>query len=278
MVSKRGGKMEQFFELYNRDFDLSEIVAINQFWQKTNSFSMRKPRSNNALLFFVGCSAVFRRRDSAVCHDIPKGSLFFVPEGACYDWTFCDIDNDGVSTMLFEFALTDKYGKRIRMNGSEGLIETNEETVKALFNMLIYEFSRPRQIPVRIKNAAYGLLSHVLDGCRKETVDDNVRCIYKGIRYLEDDPKQNMTVSELADMCNVSTNYFERLFKEYAGCSPNAYKIKKKMERAKLLLSVSDMTVRQISYETGFDDTAYFCRAFKKHFGITPTQMRKARS
>jgi AraC-like DNA-binding protein len=47
-----------------------------------------------------------------------------------------------------------------------------------------------------------------------------------------------------------------------------------KLERARMLLSVGDMTVQQVASELGFYDTAYFCRVFKKAFGITPTQYR----
>jgi len=57
--------------------------------------------------------------------------------------------------------------------------------------------------------------------------------------------------------------------------SPTSYRIKRKLERARVLLLVGDMTVQQVSYELGFYDTAYFCRVFKKAFGMTPTEVRK---
>ncbi len=266
--------MSSFFELYGRDFELSEIVAINQYWQAQNTFSMRKPRPNNALILFVGCSGIFKPTGSAIVYNIPRGSLFFVPEGLGYDWTFCDAENGCVSTVLFEFAMTNENGKRIGSEFEAELIDTDTETAKVLYNKLICEFSRPLSVPVRIKTAAWELMTFALESGRKNAVSDSVRCIYKGIRYLEDDPKQSKTVADIADMCNVSINYFERLFKQYAGCTPSEYRINKKMERAKLLLSVEDMTVSQVSQELGFEDLAYFCRVFKKKFGITPSQMK----
>ena len=270
--------MESFYDLYTMDFELSEIVVLNQYWSVDSTFSMKMPRPNNGLIFFVGCSAVYKKRGSAVSFEIPRGSLFFIPEGSCYDWTFYDSIEGNVSTVLFEFAMTDTDGKRLGKSVNEGILDVDAETVKMHFNQMLEEFSRPQTIPARLRSAAYQLMTYVLESNRKSSVSDRIKCIYKGIRYLEDDPKQSMTVPEIAASCNVSTNYFERLFREYAGCTPTAYRIKKKMERAKVLLTVGDMTVQQVATELGFEDTAYFCRVFKNTFGITPGQIKNKRS
>ena len=52
------------------------------------------------------------------------------------------------------------------------------------------------------------------------------------------------------------------------------YDLHSQMERAVLLISVGDMKVGQVAAELGFEDTAYFCRIFKKTFGITPTKAK----
>ena len=87
---------------------------------------------------------------------------------------------------------------------------------------------------------------------------------------------QERSISEIARMCNVSVNYFERLFKEYSGVTPAKYRLIGKINRAKLMLETSFLSVEQISLELNFSDSAYFCRIFKKNVGMTPTQYRKA--
>ena len=94
-------------------------------------------------------------------------------------------------------------------------------------------------------------------------------------QYIMDNLSRKMSIKEIADMCNMSVGYFERLFKEYAGVTPTLYRIQKKMQRAKLLLSNETLNIDQIAFQLGFEDTAYFCRVFKKQNGCTPTEYRQ---
>ena len=96
--------------------------------------------------------------------------------------------------------------------------------------------------------------------------------IAKGIRYLEEDPLQEKSIEEIAKMCAVSSGCFRRLFSEYAGVSPSVYRIRNKMEKAKVLLESGTCTVGEVSEKLGFSDVSYFSRLFKKYMGITPKQ------
>ena len=57
---------------------------------------------------------------------------------------------------------------------------------------------------------------------------------------------------------------------------PASYITNKKMERAELLLITTDIPVKQIAHDLGYNDLSYFIRIFKKHTGITPQQYRKS--
>ena len=54
--------------------------------------------------------------------------------------------------------------------------------------------------------------------------------------------------------------------------TPVEYRLYAKLRRAAYLLESTDMSVCEVSNEIGFFDTAYFCKVFKKHMGITPKQ------
>ena len=99
---------------------------------------------------------------------------------------------------------------------------------------------------------------------------------YKAIK-LFGDPIHNETVEEIASSYNMTPNHFIRSFKQYVGMSPNAYRIKKRMEMAEELLISTDMSVEQISLAVGYSDSFYFSRVFKNHVGVSPLQYRKGK-
>lgn len=84
----------------------------------------------------------------------------------------------------------------------------------------------------------------------------------------------DLSVKELAKLSNLSLSSFKREFKKEFGDSPKNYIIRKRLDKAKELLSITHMSVSEIAYETGFNDPLYFTRLFKKHEGIAPTLFR----
>ena len=63
-------------------------------------------------------------------------------------------------------------------------------------------------------------------------------------------------------------------FKDVTGDSVHKFLINYRMMRAKQLLANSDMSIKEIANQVGFNDNMYFSRAFKKHFGINPTDFK----
>ncbi len=266
--------IRSFAELYTADYNLTKIFAMKQKWNSGRTFVMNHPRPTNALLFLCGCDAVYKTDEKSI--DAPSGSVFFIPSGAEYSWTFFNADQK-VSTILFEFVISDNRGKVIPLGEAAGVLPFGDcEVAKILFGNLTQEFQKPLSSPTRIKAAAFSLLAALSRaGKKNEIKKEKFGLIYKGIKYLEDEPHQEKSIAEIAAMCNISTNYFERLFREYSGCTPSQYRLNKRIERAKIMLSADVLSVKQISDELGFEDGAYFCRVFKNAVGCTPKQYRE---
>lgn len=84
-----------------------------------------------------------------------------------------------------------------------------------------------------------------------------------------------MTVDSMAKYCDQSVSDFSRKFKVLTGMSPKAYLHNLLLDRAKVLLSTTNKSVKQISGELGYTDSLYFSRFFKKYSGASPMQYRK---
>ncbi|OGV34354.1 MAG: hypothetical protein A2020_04725 [Lentisphaerae bacterium GWF2_45_14] len=84
-------------------------------------------------------------------------------------------------------------------------------------------------------------------------------------------PSQNESVRQISQGLGMSYEHVERIFKSCFGVSPLAYLNRLRIERAKGLLSTGRYAVSDAALASGFNDNAYFSRAFRKHTGISPS-------
>lgn len=91
---------------------------------------------------------------------------------------------------------------------------------------------------------------------------------------IEKNIYSDLTVKELAYLCNMSEATFKRHFNTIYNQSPAKYIQLKKLARAKQLLKTQSNTIAGIAYDCGFSSPSSFNTAFKKNFGLTPSEYR----
>ena len=86
---------------------------------------------------------------------------------------------------------------------------------------------------------------------------------------------EKISIADIAEVAGFSESHFMRYFKETMGTSFIDYLREYRLTMAARLLLASDASILSISEEVGFDNLSYFNRAFKKEYGMTPSQYRK---
>ena len=99
--------------------------------------------------------------------------------------------------------------------------------------------------------------------------------IHNIILYIGEHLSENISVSELADMCHMSYSYFAKIFHKLYGQSCKEYIEFLRLSKAENLLLFTDYDLNYISEETGFADCSHFIRVFKRKYEVTPKQFRK---
>lgn len=92
---------------------------------------------------------------------------------------------------------------------------------------------------------------------------------YMELHYIDD-----LSIESLAEQFGISINYLNRIFQGNLGMSGKEYLIHIRVEQAKEYLKDPSFTIREISLMTGYGDSNYFTRIFKKKTGMTPVEYR----
>lgn len=107
---------------------------------------------------------------------------------------------------------------------------------------------------------------------KTDTKDDRIQTI---LAYMRKHICDRLDIDSLADRVCMSKDHFIRVFKRETGDTPNAYIIKRKIERSQLALITTNSSVKEIANSVGYEDHSYFNKLFKKNVGVAPLQYRE---
>lgn len=96
--------------------------------------------------------------------------------------------------------------------------------------------------------------------------------------HIEEHLADDLSLAELAAIVPMSEFHFARLFKATTGETPYRYIIQRRIDRAKVLLAITQLSVAEVAYRVGFANQSHFTAQFRKLVGATPKQYRTSAS
>jgi two-component system, response regulator YesN len=116
--------------------------------------------------------------------------------------------------------------------------------------------------------------------CQVESMNRNAAAandwlIERAEIYIKEYYTSDIKAYEVADVINISPNYFSSLFKQKTGKHFNEYVNELRVAKAKILLEETPYKVNEISDAVGFREYKYFVEVFRRFCGTTPTKYRK---
>lgn len=101
------------------------------------------------------------------------------------------------------------------------------------------------------------------------------RHLLKVIALMENSLDDFLSIEHIVKTAGCSRRQLERIFKENVGASPMRYYRNLRLDRARQLLSETEMSSLEVAIACGFGDTSSFSEAFTRRFGVTPLTSRK---
>jgi len=100
--------------------------------------------------------------------------------------------------------------------------------------------------------------------------------LQRTITYIQAHLEDELPLTTLAALVNLSPDHFARLFKHATGQTPHQYVLASRIARAKQLLTETDMPLSAIGLQVGCTDQSYFTALFRRHVTMTPKAFRDA--
>ena len=124
---------------------------------------------------------------------------------------------------------------------------------------------------LKLQQLFFTLLTYIGESSAEMQIRDTAAEIFA---YLGDHYREDLHLNELAEHFSFHPAYIIRLLKKRYQKTPGQIVQQLRLEKAAQLLTNSDTPIQMIAYETGFNDSGYFARLFKRHYGVTPYQWR----
>lgn len=260
-----------FEKLYSTEFFISEALVKPQYWRARGDLfsAIGKPKVSHTLLWFKNCRGTIVDSEGHRLA-VAQNQLAYTAKGTEYTVYFEDTAEEREDTVVIHFQMTDKAGRDIAPTLTPFVcMKSVDPAFAAEMDMLADEFKKSIVCIPKINAVIYQILAEICRMQKRRSAKGKYACILTGIEMLEQNARES--TAEIARLCGVSECYFRRLFKEYSGESPTAFRGRHRIERAKqLLLSDEQYSMGEIAQELGFLDVYHFSKSFKKQVGVSP--------
>ncbi|KUP04851.1 AraC family transcriptional regulator [Bacillus coahuilensis m2-6] len=125
---------------------------------------------------------------------------------------------------------------------------------------------------MRETNLLLQLLQQVYEEYYEQLENDSIQQIK---RYIIDNSHLDISLEGIAAKVNLSPIYISKLFKDQLGINYITFLTECRIEKAKKLMTDGEKSLKEITFEVGYQDPNYFSKVFKKLYGVTPKEYRK---
>ena len=225
-------------------------------------------------------------------YDLKKDALFFINVNQWYEISTLGSSNSYLIYYNRDFYCVEIHDKEVSCDGIlynniyeiPVVLLSKEQSsmmvgiIKELTTELTQDESSAEEMlrillkEIIIKSTRIWKTSHKLEA--KEDNSD-VEFLRKFSQLVELNFRQHHSVSEYAEMFNITPKALTKRVSKYGQATPNDIIKDRIILEAKRLLAHSDMNVKEIAYELGYDDPAYFNRLFAKVSDIAPAEFRR---
>lgn len=164
----------------------------------------------------------------------------------------------------------------MRIGAAEFLLKPVDEAelVRVLEKLFLTEEDGETKLPEEKLEVVLPEVEITEDISEKKIRERSTMIVMEAKKYMDTHYMEDISMEDLAERFHISTNHFNRIFKQVYEVPCKEYLITVRVEAAKQYLSSPLLTVREVGSMIGYADSNYFTKVFRKRVGMTPTEYR----
>ena len=225
-------------------------------------------KDNSFILRTTGCMRyIFSDRFI----DIHPGNIILLPKGSSYIYTAVTDTPCEYISVKFEADFSEATPSYYPFEG----FHEADEFINNLTDL--WKFGGQSE-HYRCYSVFYNLLAYIENLEKMSYIDKKKSAIiFPAVSYLKKHIYDcDLKAEILPQLCGISGTYFRKIFQANYSVTPQKYILSKRLAHAKNIIDNGDYdTISEIAASVGYSDPLYFSRAFKKKYGISPSQYSK---
>ncbi len=145
-----------------------------------------------------------------------------------------------------------------------------------------------RELQALIRDMTGGMTAQQVEACFRKAMQGYFRCgtlvssremrmeVVRAVQYMHGGLASNLTLQDVSSHVGLSRNHFCTIFRQETGKSFVDYLSFLRMEESKRLLKDTMDKIQEVACRVGIDNTRYFCKLFRDHTGMSPTEYRRS--
>lgn len=244
--------------------NVEQIKIISSFNQKNKKYRKIQNRNCHGFIFRIKGDTNYVFNGETIL--VKEGDIIFIPKQSSYEYFTLGEDDCYYTSINFEADI---------VNAKPTVYRLEDYPNK---NFILHHFSKTWKFAntaekLNCISIFYNFISHL---CRVEGLKnkDKFNVIEPAIEYLKNkifDPK--LKIDKLHTLCGISSTYFRKIFKKIYNINPQEYVLSNRLSHAKHIIESGDYdSLYEVAYLVGFSDPLYFSKAYKNHFGCSPSK------
>ena len=261
--------------------------ALLRSWKGTSATMVQPPLDRHyAVLHLGGDKRVHRYGDGAIrVADVPLGAITTIPAGSAYTWHTegpIEFAHLYIAEAHVERASIEWFDRDPSRLSLKPVVGAADPLLTSVFGHMLREARNPGFACGPTLDSLYdAFIVRVL--ARYSNLDAKTRRVRHALapfrlrrvlEHLEAHLTDDVDLAEMARVAGLSRYHFSRAFARAMGMPPAAYLASLRLEQAKKLLRDTELSIADVSLQSGFAKHSTFSSAFHRATGMTPSAYR----